>query len=130
MKMAVSEVVGQDVSSNALTICKRRHPDLKYCLFCGSLEDLKYHDNYFDLIVSTRVLSAVLPDDIEMATAKLCRLADNIYLNEMTDSDYHGASDYWFKHEYDVLMERNNFVLAHKGNIGKQTWKLYTKKNA
>lgn len=128
MSMEVPEVVGQDISPNALGICKKRHTNLKYHLFCGGLEDLDYVDNYFDLIVSTRVLSAVLTEQIESTVAKLCRLADAIYLNEMTDSDYQGASCYWFKHDYDELMGRNGFATVEKGSIGKQTWKLYKKR--
>ncbi|MEW5804783.1 MAG: class I SAM-dependent methyltransferase [bacterium] len=130
-QMHITEVVGQDISSSALALCEKRFPGLPYHLFHGGIEKLNYPDSYFDLIISTRVLAAVLPDDIAATVKTLSRLGNSLYLNEMTDSDYVGPSTYWFKHDYKHLMAENGFSVIEHGNIGKQTWVLYRKeKNA
>lgn len=135
LEMQIPEVVGQDISAKALSICRERFPNLPYALFHGPIDDLAYEENYFDLIVSTRVLSAIHPAEIDLSLRTLCGFGRNVYLNEMTDSDYTGPSDYWFKHDYLALMAINNFSIMKKGAIttvefGKtylQTWFLYTK---
>lgn len=130
-ELNISEVVAQDISSNALNICKGRFPNLPYKLFRGSIMDIPYPKKYFDLIISSRVLSAVMPEDIENILNKLGQLSDYIYINEMTDSDYTGPSTYWFKHDYEKIMKKNHFVIEKKTNIGNQTCLLYrdTKKD-
>jgi hypothetical protein len=133
--MEVPEVVGQEVSAKALTICRERFPGLLYRLIHGSIAGLDFNEGYFDLIISTRVLSAVLPDRIRATMDTLCVLGSHVYVNEMTDSDYSGPSSHWFKHDYDALFRMRNFSIARKGTIpvredGKeylQTWVLYEK---
>lgn len=134
-EMNIPEVVGQDVSSRALDICKNRFPELPYRLIKKDIRNMDFSVNYFDLIISTRVLAAVIPKDISPAVKHLCKISRFIYMNEMTDSDYAGPSDYWFKHDYEKMMQENNFSLAQKGTIaiienGKtyvQAWALYKK---
>ena len=135
MEMNIPEVVGQDISSNAILICKKRFPNSGYKLLCCDIKDLEYDYDYFDLIISTRALSAVLPKDIEDTIDALCKIGKFIYINEMTDSDCIGPSNYWFKHDYEKLMRMNNYSIVKTGIIsvvedGKhhdQTWKLCRK---
>ena len=134
-EMGVPEVVGQDIAASALAICKKRYAGLPYRMICCGINDLTCEENYFDLIISTRVLAAVPPSDIAGTLATLCRIGRTIYLNEMTETDFGGPSTYWFKHDYDAHMRTYNFMVAEKGTItvienGQthlQTWVLYTK---
>lgn len=124
-EMEVPEVCGQEISSKALAICRKRFPRKKFALINQDIVKLDIPDRYFDLILSTRVLAAVLPEDVAGVVRKLCSMGRYIYLNEMTDSDFAGSSDYWFLHQYDSLMAQNGFSVLESGRIGKQTWVLY-----
>jgi ubiquinone/menaquinone biosynthesis C-methylase UbiE len=135
-EMHIPVVVGQDISSNALEICKKKHPELQYQIVCCDITKLPFKENHFDLIISTRVLAAVSTKDIADTMSTLCLIGHNIYLNEMTESDYNAPSTYWFKHNYDIYMRDHNFLVSEKGIISvvengqthEQTWVLYTKK--
>lgn len=123
----LSEVVAQDISVAAINLCKDTYSfDYKYEL--DEVENLNYPENYFDLIISNKVLSAILPSRIERMVEKLTLLGKNIYVNEVMGDDPIKNSNYWFKHNYDPLMLKNGFVVFEKGQIVKnQTWKLYKK---
>jgi ubiquinone/menaquinone biosynthesis C-methylase UbiE len=131
----VPEVVGQDISSRALIICQKRFPNLPFRFFCGAISDLPYDENYFDLTISTRTLSAVPPAVIEETITFLCRISRYLYVNEVTDSDYVGPTAYWFKHDFNSLVPRHGFLIDQTGTIhvtedgrnSRQTWVLYRK---
>ena len=54
----------------------------------------------------------------------MCSISDYIYLNELTfDGDFK-ENFYWYAHNYDVLMVKNNFEEYKYG----QGWKIYKKK--
>ena len=133
LEMNIPEVIGQEISSKGIEICRKRFPGLLYTLKCCDVNKCGFEENYFDIIISTRVLSAILPENISQTVKVLCRVGEAIYLNEITDSDYSGPSNYLFKHDYDTLMSKNNFSIDKMGTItvvenGKkhlQTWKLY-----
>ena len=134
-QFGIKEVVGQDIASSAIELCKKKFPVSSYTLLSGTIEAMNFDRNYFDLVISNRVLAAIPPKDIHPAIAHLCRMSRYIYLNEMTDSDYAGPSYYWHKHDYDRIMADNGFRIARRGTItvtenGKthlQTWVLYRK---
>lgn len=121
----IVEIVGQEVSKDALQMCKKRFFTQQYTLVNEYIHELDYPDKYFDLVISTRVLAAVLPERIAETIKKLCKWSCFIYLNEMTDSDYVGPLNYWYKHDYYKLMIQNGFFLIEQGNIGEQTWVLF-----
>lgn len=131
----IEKVFAQDVSKNAITLCKEKHPDFDCSFILMDIEKLKFDDNYFDLVLSTRVLAAVLPDNIDKVIKKIAKIGTHVYINEMSDSDFLGESLYWFKHDYDTLFEKYNFKIADTGIISivegdkklNQTWKLYKK---
>ncbi|RTY92299.1 class I SAM-dependent methyltransferase [Flavobacterium sp. GT3R68] len=132
----IEKVFAQDVSKNAIKLCKEKHPDLECSFILMDIEKLKFEENYFDLILSTRVLAAILPDNIDRVIRKITEISLHVYINEMSDSDFMGESLYWFKHDYDTLFEKYNFKIADTGIISvleegdkqfNQTWKLYKK---
>jgi SAM-dependent methyltransferase len=135
LEMNIPEVIGQEISPKAIEICRKRFPGLLYTLKCCDVNKCGFEENDFDIIISTRVLSAILPENITRTVEILCRVGETIYLNEITDSDYSGPSNYLFKHDYDKLISKNNFSIDKTGTItvdenGKnyiQTWKLYKK---
>jgi SAM-dependent methyltransferase len=135
LEMGVPEVVGQDISATALEICSQRFASPCIRLFLGPVDRLPYGTDHFDLIVSTRVLSAVLPEKIGPLMTSLCGAGRTVYINEMTESDYPGPSRDWFLHNYELLFLNNKFSKVKEGTIpvtekGKthiQTWRLYAK---
>lgn len=127
-QIGIPEVIAQDVSAKALQICRERYPDLEYKLIQSEILDLDYPENHFDLVLSTRVLSAIIPEDIAKTIAHLCRMSRYIYLNETSASDPTLPSSYWFIHDNATLMTKNNFELVKTGMINQQTWHLYKKK--
>lgn len=134
-RLDIPEVVAQDVSSEALSIARQRYPEFKHPLLNYDICKLNYPIDHFDLILSTRVLSAVLPDRISQTISALCRMGKRIYVNEVTDSDDCGSLVYWFKHDYDSMMRSNHFSIEQVGTIKVeednrvhiQTWKLFRK---
>lgn len=132
--LKIETVYAQDVSSIALDLSKKNHPDFKCNYLLSDIINLKFEENYFDLILSSRVLAAVLPENIENVIKKITNISKLVYINEMSDSDFLGDSLYWFKHDYDYYFEKNNFQIENKGIITldndktfNQTWKLYKK---
>lgn len=129
-ELSIHQVFGQDISSIALSLCKKRFPFLSYQLQNCQINELIFEDNYFDLIISNRVLSAVLPKDIGKTLTHLCKIGCHLYINELSDSDFADNSTYWFKHDYFSIMSFNGFSLIEKGKINKQTWYLFKKKSS
>lgn len=135
--LKVPEVYAQDVSKTAIRLCKEKYSDLEYEYILGNIENLKFSENYFDLIISTRVLAAILPDNINNVIKKVCNISTKVYINEMSDSDALPESLYWFKHDYNSLFEKNNFIIIEQGSIAinennkqfVQTWKLFSKQS-
>ncbi len=132
--LKIETIYVQDVSKVALNLSKKNHPDFKCNYLSSDIINLKFEENYFDLILSTRVLSAVLPENIDAVIKKITNISKLVYINEMSDSDFLGDSLYWFKHDYDYYFKKNNFQIENKGTITldndktfNQTWKLYKK---
>lgn len=125
--LKIKEVIGQDISSKALKITKERYhfPNIKR--INQDILEMNFPLQYFDLIVSNRVLQHIPRSDIEMVIKKLTDLGKNIYINEMFDSDYTGESFYMFKHDYAKLFSKYAFKVIQKGLLGRQTWFLFGK---
>lgn len=132
-KLNIEQVFAQDVSKTALDLCRLKHPDLNVEFLLTNIENIKLDDSYIDLAISTRVLAAVLPENIDKTIKKICAIAKYVYINEMSDTDETDPSDYWFKHDYDSLFKKYNFDIKDQGIISivenktdfLQTWKLY-----
>jgi len=132
--LKIDTIYAQDVSKVAINLSKKNHPDFKCNYLLSDIINLKFEENYFDLILSTRVLAVVLPENIGEVIKKITNISKLVYINEMSDSDFLGDSLYWFKHDYDYYFKKNNFKVQNKGTItlnndikSNQTWKLYKK---
>lgn len=124
----IFEVVAQDISGTAIKLCQDTFTELDYRYELKNIEELTYPENYFDLIISNKVLSAILPNKIDNTLEKLAFMGKNIYVNEVMDDDFIRSSNNWFKHNYDPIMFKLGFNVSEKGSIVKgQTWKLYQK---
>ncbi len=117
LSLGIPQVVGQDISRAALRLCGERFPQFSGRLHRDPIENLPYDRDYFDLIVSTRVLSAVPSPRIAGVISALARIGRHIYFNEMTDSDFCGPSRYWYKHDYLPLLARAGFTVWKAGTI-------------
>lgn len=134
-QLHIPELYGYDISEKAVFLSKKKNPDYDVNYVTGDFYNLKFSDNYFDLTLSTKVLSAVLPSEINKTVKEICRISKNVYLNESLPGE-HSETNYWFIHDLDTLMADNGFVLIDNGSIKVQslenvyqTWRLY-KKNA
>jgi len=123
--LKIEEVIGQDISSKALKIAKVRYhfPNIKTTN--QDILEMNFSSQHFDLIVSNRVLQHIPHNEIEMVIKKLTDLGKNVYINEMSESDYTGESFHMFKHNYVKLFNKYDFKVIQRGLLGKQTWFLF-----
>jgi hypothetical protein len=128
--LKVKEVLGQDISRQALIIAKERYPFSNVNTTNQSILNLEFPRYYFDLVISNRVLQHIPQSEIEEVIRKLTDLGKKIYINEMYNSDFIGESFYMFKHDYVELFRKFGFEVIQKGLLGKQTWFLFTKTSA
>ncbi len=122
----VPKITAFDISKKAVNLCKQRFSDMNVQYRWGRIDNLQFPNNYFDLVISSRALSAVTQKDIQKYIKRLCVVTRYIYLNEYSNSDYNGHCDYWFRHDYPDLLTDCGFCQADSGLIGKQTWMLFT----
>jgi 2-polyprenyl-3-methyl-5-hydroxy-6-metoxy-1,4-benzoquinol methylase len=127
-QLHIPEVVGQDISDEALGIATGRYPFTSIVTTNRDILSLKFFEGYFDLVISNRVLQHVQPGEIARVLEKLATMGKHLYINELTDSDGLEETFYMFRHDYRALLERNGFAVASSGRIGKQTWYLFGKK--
>lgn len=127
-KESIPQVVGQDISSEALKIAWKKNPGTRVKLICAGLPELKFAQP-FDLLISNRVLSAVLPEQIHTQTQALATYARYFYINEMTESDYAPGCPYWFLHDYIGIFEKYGCRLLRRGSFPdlNETWYLFQK---
>lgn len=121
----IPEVVGQDISANAIALLKKKHSSTRYKTIAGNILKVNYPPQYFDLIISNKSLSAVPPEEIQKVIDKLCLLGKNIYVNELTEPT---ETAYWHRHDYDKIFSKSNFFVTEKGAEPntEQTWFLYS----
>ena len=125
----IPEVIAQEISVDAIKICQNRYPELNYVYELKEIKNLTYSENYFDLIISNKVLSAVLPSEINEVIKKLAFISKTIYINEPMEDDPIKESNNWFKHNYTSIISKYGFSILEEGNIVKsQSYKVYIKK--
>jgi len=123
----INEVLAQDISKRALKIAEGRKSD-KIILTNKSIKKIfKEKKNYFDLIISNRVLSAIPPQIINEYCKYLSLMSPKIYINEYMESDFTTESNYLFIHDYEKIFKKHSFEICKKGMLGKQTWLLFTR---
>ncbi len=128
-QLKIEEVVGQDISSNAINLIREKFPNGKQILLSGDVTKLDFTEKYFDLVISNRALSAVHKMDVSRVIDKLCFIGKHVYINEFSDNEKDSSeSSYWFKHDYPQLFMANDYRLVKEGFIKEtgQFWQLYS----
>jgi len=123
----IPEVIAQDISNKALRIAKNRYAFSNIKITNDDILALNFDKNYFDIIISNRVLQHISHDKIDDVIRKLTELSEVIYINEFSDSDYSHDSFYIFKHSFLELFDKYDCKVFKKGMIGKKTWYLFKK---
>ena len=126
LKNNAEEIVGIDISENALKIAHERHPSNKIKTFSKSIFEIEFSEKHFDFINCTRVLQHMGEDEIEAVIERLCTLSDHIYTNEMSDSD---LKTIYFIHKYDypALFQKQGYKIAESGMIDNQKYFLFSR---
>ena len=125
LQFDVSKIIGIDISSKAIQIAKERYKSDKIKISKTDLFDLKYKQNYFDLLISNRVLQHIKPKEIKRTIKKIVFMSRYIYVNEMTDSDYQENIFYLFKHDYEKLFAECNYEIIETDSIDNQKYYLF-----
>lgn len=113
--MNIAEVIGQDISTAALELArKRQFPHIQ--LTDTPITQLDFPASYFDLTISNRVLQHIPIDSIEPVIQTICQLSRFIYINEATREEVGDAFDsfYMFLHDYPRLFAKFHFSLIHE----------------
>lgn len=119
----ILDVVGMDISSEALTLAQQRYPFA--VTIKARVEELKFPINRFDLAVCNRVLQHIPPHAIAESVSKLCKMCKMVYVNELSGSDELSEEFYMFRHDLRSLFTSNGLVILETGSLGKQTYHLY-----
>lgn len=127
IEQGIQEIVGMDLSAQALALAKARYPWIK--LFQGKVEELALPVNCFDLAICNRVLQHVPPHAIESAVAKLCTRCRLVYLNELTAHDRLREEFFMFRHAYPRLFAAQGFHLLETGELDQQRYQVFGKKS-
>jgi ubiquinone/menaquinone biosynthesis C-methylase UbiE len=122
----INDVIGIDISEKALKLANKNFPNVKTTRM--ELEDMNFGYKRFDLAICNRVLQHIPKKDIDTVIKKICFSSWMIYINELTSSDDVPETKGMFKHNYQRILNKNGFHLCEKGNIGRQTWFLFSKK--
>jgi len=125
LQFQLEEIVGQDISSKALDLARRRFSSPSISLTDLPLLQLDYSAGHFDLVISNRVLQHIPDNQIQHITAKLAKLGKSIYLNETMISDPARETFYLFKHDYRQLLARCGLAVVRQGMVGGQHWFLF-----
>ncbi len=80
-KAGAEEVVGIDISAEAVTYSRRKHPD--FHLAVGHAEDLPFRDASFDMIFCSEVLEHVEYPEKLLAEVKRCLTMDGYCIIEV-----------------------------------------------
>lgn len=124
-QQGIRDVVGVDISEKALQLANERHPWVPTQQ--SKVEDLAFPNARFDLAICNRVLQHIPPAAIGNALAKLCTIAQRVYVNELTHSDELDEEFFMFRHDYEALFAVAGLYRLESGQIGRQTYYLYGK---
>jgi SAM-dependent methyltransferase len=73
------KVYGLDMNEKALQVAKNKLPNFEFKQ--GSLTDIPFEDNHFDLVFTRGVLIHIHPDDMQNATKELFRVSNKWIFN-------------------------------------------------
>lgn len=119
-----------DISEEALSVARSRFSDSSVH-FVNSLDRLIAENVHLDLIICTRILQHIPPNEIDDVLKKILPMTKNVYLNEMTQPK---NSYFMFAHNYEQIFMKYGFMLKRKGVIydtdgNAQEWFLFCVKN-
>lgn len=123
----VEEIVGIDISPKTLKIAHERYPSDKIKTFSKSVFEIDFPEKYFDFVNCTRVLQHMKEGEIDEVISRLCFLSNNIYVNEMSDSDLRTIY-YIHKYDYPSLFIKHGYIVDETGMIDDQKHFLFVKK--
>jgi SAM-dependent methyltransferase len=113
----ISDVLAIDISARALRLARQRFPTVRTRR--ARIEDLPLNKQY-DLVIATRVLQHLLPENLPEVIWRLSRIARLlIYINEIGESeqaDLSGAH-YIFQHNYEKYFAENDWHVVETGLI-------------
>ncbi|MDD3247365.1 MAG: class I SAM-dependent methyltransferase [Methanosarcina sp.] len=78
------DITGVDISKKALNIAKRKNPECNFCT--GSVYDLSFKKNSFDLVLATEVLEHL--ENPEKALQEIKRISKNYCLFSVPNEPY------------------------------------------
>lgn len=80
------EYVGIDIAEKNIENCKILYPDADFRL--GDVRDIRFVDDSFGIVLASRVLEYLSPDDLEVALGEIMRVArDTVILNFFYEKD-------------------------------------------
>src|SRR5579859_7155974 len=106
--------IGVDISGVALANARSRFPSVP--TIRASLATLQWRSlPYVDLVVSNRVLQHLPRKYLNTVITGMTILADQVYINELSESD--GRTETWsmVRHDYDRLFGAYGFVVKRTG---------------
>jgi len=124
-QLGIDEIVGQDISSQAIRMAAERSCDANVHLTQCPIPQLNYAARCFDLAVSNRTLQHIPPEQIEEVIAALCRLCKGMYINELSGSDDAPPTPVMYIHDYKRMFADHGFEVTRSGTMSKQTWIVF-----
>jgi len=104
-KMGFSNLFGIDINQSALELAKQRNLTVIY----GSVLDIPFRDNFFDLIFTSGLLIHIPLEEIHRAISEIYRCTNQYiwgleyYADKFTEIKYRGHSDLLWKANFSQL---------------------------
>lgn len=88
--LEIPNITGVDISRNALRIAKEKNPGCNLC--SGSIYDISFKENSFDLVIATEVLEHL--EKPELALKEIRRITQNYCLLSVPNEPYFCAMNF------------------------------------
>lgn len=88
--LGLPNITGIDISRNALIIAKEKNPDCNLC--SGSIYDISFKENSFDLVIATEVLEHL--EKPELALKEIRRITKNYCILSVPNEPYFCAMNF------------------------------------
>ena len=126
----IGDIEMEDISINALELCRRRFVYQKGIRYSHRPDGLLSRTEPVDLTVCNRVLQTLGEDELRTLLRRLCGLTKYLYLNELTDTQQGEGGAFSIGRDYDRLLGEFGMECLERGavvtHIGKtQYWFLF-----
>lgn len=104
LRKGFKNLLGIEINDYAVRQAKKLHPEVD--IIKGSVFDLPFRDNYFDLVFTSGVLIHVAPEDLPKAMCEIVRVSKNYiwgleyYAQELTEVEYRGKRGFLWKRNF------------------------------